>query len=309
MAVNMERPRLGGERENMRPRSMTGFGRGEASENGRTWVAEIRTVNHRFLDQRVILPRLFSALEEPVKKMVARVLDRGRVDVTFSLQGSACVEPQLVVNDSVARQYHRCLCQLIKDHHLEGDITLKDMLTLRDVISQEEPRPDMDSEWRLMSLALQAALADCDIMREKEGQALQQELLGRLDKFQAIVQKIEEMIPDLQRQRQMELKTRIGKLLEGLDMDPLRLAQEAAIMADKSDVTEEIIRLQSHMAQFRAFLSGEEPVGRRLDFLLQEFLREVNTLSSKINNAGIAHLGVEMKNEIEKLREQVQNIE
>ncbi len=293
----------------MRPRSMTGFGRGEASDGGRTWVAEVRTVNHRFLDQRVILPRLFAALEEPVKKKVAAALDRGRVDITFSLQGVSTVEPQLVVNESVARQYHRCLRQLIADFELDAEVTLKDMLTLRDVVSLEEQRPDVDAEWRLIAGALDAALKDCDVMREKEGHALQQDLLGRLAKFEAIVGRIEARIPELQQQRQSDLRLRVGKLLEGLDLDPIRLAQETAIMADKSDVTEEITRLGSHMAQFRSFLASDEPVGRRLDFLLQEFLREVNTLSSKISNAGIAHLGVEMKNEIEKLREQVQNIE
>jgi uncharacterized protein (TIGR00255 family) len=293
----------------MRPRSMTGFGRGEASAEGRTWVAEIRTVNHRFLDQRVVLPRLFNAFEEPVKKMVATVLDRGRVDITFSVQGLSAVEPQLMVNESVARQYHRCLQQLIDIQGLNGTVTLRDMLTLRDVITLEEQRPDMDAEWVLISSALNAALKDCDIMREREGQALQQDLLGRLAKFESVVRQIDNHIPELQQQRQSELRLRIGKLLVGLDLDPIRLAQETALMADKSDVTEEITRLDSHMAQFRAFLASEEPVGRRLDFLLQEFLREVNTLSSKISSASIAHLGVEMKNEIEKLREQVQNIE
>lgn len=293
----------------MRPRSMTGFGRGEASAEGRTWVAEIRTVNHRFLDQRVVLPRLFNAFEEPVKKMVATVLDRGRVDSTFSVQGLSAVEPQLVVNESVARQYHRCLQQLIDVYGLDGTVTLRDMLTLRDVITLEEQRPDMDAEWDLISSALEAALKDCDIMREREGQALQQDLLGRLAKFETVVRQIDTHIPELQQQRQSDLRLRVGKLLDGLDLDPIRLAQETALMADKSDVTEEITRLDSHMAQFRSFLASDEPVGRRLDFLLQEFLREVNTLSSKISSASIAHLGVEMKNEIEKLREQVQNIE
>ena len=293
----------------MRLRSMTGFGRGEANEDGRAWVAEIRTVNHRFLDQRVILPRLFSALEDPVKKMVAKVLDRGRVDITFSLHGVSAVEPQLVVNESVARQYHRCLRQLIDEYQLTDKIDLKDMLTQRDIISLEEPRPDMDSEWKVISRALEAALTNCNGMREQEGQALQEDLLGRLEKFETIVVQIEENIPVLHQQRQNDLRTRIGKLLDGLDIDPIRLAQETAIMADKSDVTEEITRLHSHIAQFRTFLMSDEPVGRRLDFLLQEFLREVNTLSSKIANAGIAQLGVEMKNEIEKLREQVQNVE
>lgn len=293
----------------MRPRSMTGFGRGEASAEGRTWVAEIRTVNHRFLDQRVVLPRLFNAFEEPVKKLVATVLDRGRVDSTFSVQGLSAVEPQLVVNESVARQYHRCLQQLIDVYGLDGTVTLRDMLTLRDVITLEEQRPDMDAEWVLISSALEAALKDCDIMREREGQALQQDLLGRLAKFETVVRQIDTHIPELQQQRQSDLRLRVGKLLDGLDLDPIRLAQETALMADKSDVTEEITRLDSHMAQFRSFLASDEPVGRRLDFLLQEFLREVNTLSSKISSASIAHLGVEMKNEIEKLREQVQNIE
>ncbi len=293
----------------MRPRSMTGFGRGEAAGEGRTWVAEVRTVNHRFLDQRVILPRLFAALEEPAKKMVAAALDRGRVDVTFSLLGVSAAVPQLVVNESVARQYHRCLQQLISDYGLAAPVSLSDMLTFRDVVTLEEQRPDMDTEWLLISQALAAALIDCDIMREKEGQSLQADLLNRLDKFAGIVEQIENQIPEVQAQRQSELRLRVGRLLDGLDLDPMRLAQETAIMADKSDVTEEITRLGSHIAQFRAFLVSDEPVGRRLDFLLQEFLREVNTLSSKIASANIAHLGVEMKNEIEKLREQVQNIE
>lgn len=293
----------------MRIRSMTGYGRGEATGEGRIWVAEVRTVNHRFLEQRVILPRLFAALEETVKKLVAGHLDRGRVDVTISLLGGASVEPQLVVNENIARQYHRCLSTLISDFHLTQDITLKDMLTLRDVISLEEARPDMDSEWQFINKALQAALNECNAMREREGETLQQELLSRLGKFAGVVGEIETMIPLVQAQRQQDVRTRIGKLLEGLDVDPIRLAQETAIMADKSDVTEEITRLHSHIQQFRAFLHSDEPVGRRLDFLLQEFLREVNTLASKISNAGIAHLGVEMKNEIEKLREQVQNIE
>ena len=293
----------------MRPRSMTGFGRGEVSDGGRTWIAEVRTVNHRFLDQRVVLPRPFAALEEPVKKLVAAALDRGRVDVTFSLQGISAAAPQLVVNENVARQYHRCLQQLIRDYELDPALRLSDMLTFRDVVSLEEQHPDMDTEWQLISQALAAALRDCDIMREQEGQSLQTDLLNRLEKFRSIVAQIEQQIPELLMQRQADLLSRVRKLLDGLDLDPIRLAQETAIMADKSDVTAEITRLGSHMAQFRAFLVSDEPVGRRLDFLLQEFLREVNTLSSKIASASIAHLGVEMKNEIEKLREQVQNIE
>ncbi|MCI5190415.1 MAG: DUF1732 domain-containing protein, partial [Candidatus Electrothrix sp. AS4_5] len=139
--------------------------------------------------------------------------------------------------------------------------------------------------------------------------SLKKELLQRLDNFAALVGKIENMIQEILGQRQQELRNRIAKLLEGMDIDPMRLAQETAIMADKADVTEEVVRLASHIGQFQGFMESNEPVGRRLDFLLQEFLREVNTLASKISSSTVAHLGVEMKNEIEKLREQVQNIE
>ncbi|MGI6657014.1 MAG: YicC/YloC family endoribonuclease [Desulfobulbus sp.] len=293
----------------MRLRSMTGFGRGEASADGRTWVAELRTVNHRFLDQRVVLPRLFSALEEPVRKLVADSFDRGRVDLTLTLVGSSPVEPQLVVNRAVADQYHRCLRQLHADYQLAGAVDLVSMLHCRDLITLEEQAPDMEAEWALVQTALVHALADCDAMREQEGQTLRAELLGRLTRFEEIVQRIEGRIPELMEMRHQELKTRLDKLLAGVALDPLRLAQEVAVMADKSDVTEEITRLHSHIGQFRIFLDSGEAVGRRLDFLLQEFLREVNTLASKIASADIAHWSVELKNEIEKLREQVQNIE
>jgi uncharacterized protein (TIGR00255 family) len=288
---------------------MTGFGRGESLAQGRTWTVEIKTVNHRFLDQRVVLPRSISALEDRVKKKVSTRLDRGRVEVNVDLQGDVSVGVNLRVNMNLAEQYHRCLQQINEELGLGYHIGLADMLTLRDVIRQEEEGLDLDGEWEVLAEAVTAALDECDGMREREGQTLKDDLGERLQDFTAIVQEIEKNIPEVLQQRQHELKERIEKLLAGIDIDPGRLAQETAYMADKADVTEEVVRLHSHIAQFRNFLESDEPVGRRLDFLLQEFLREVNTLASKINNGPIAHLGVEMKNEIEKLREQVQNIE
>lgn len=293
----------------MRPRSMTGFGRGEALAQGRTWTVEIKTVNHRFLDQRVVLPRSISGLEDRVKKMIAGRLDRGRVEVNVGLQGDVSVGVNLRVNMNLAEQYHRCLQQINEELGLGYRIGLADMLTLRDVVLQEEEGLDLDGEWEILADAVTAALDECDNMREQEGQTLKDDLSNRLQSFGAIVKEIEKNIPEVLQQRQQELKERIEKLLGGLDIDAGRLAQETAYMADKADVTEEVVRLHSHIVQFTHFLGSDEPVGRRLDFLLQEFLREVNTLASKINNGSIAHLGVEMKNEIEKLREQVQNIE
>lgn len=293
----------------MRPRSMTGFGRGEANDGGRSWTAEIRTVNHRFLDQRVTLPTAFAGLEERVKKQVAAQQDRGRTEICLTCHGEVSGAAQLTVDMELARQYYRCLLELHEQLGLSGTVELRDLLAQRGIIVQQEQHPDVEQEWPLIEQAVLAALADCARMREQEGQALKTELNSRLDHFAALVSEIETAVPQLVAQRHLELQERVAKLLAGMDIDPARLAQEAAVMADKADVTEEIVRLGSHISQFRSFLDSDEPCGRRLDFLLQEFLREVNTLASKIANAAIARLGVEMKNEIEKLREQVQNIE
>jgi len=293
----------------MRPRSMTGFGRGEARVEGRTWTVEIKTVNHRFLDQRIALPQSVGGLEERVKKLVASRLDRGRIEVNIGLQGDSSAGVRLRVNMDLAGQYYECLQDMHTRLGLAGEVGLSDMLSLRDLISHQEEGLDLDTEWTALQVAISGALDECDRMREKEGQALKQELLQRLHNFIRLVKIIEKSIPEILRNRLQELKTRLKKLLAEVDLDPARLAQEAAFMADKADVTEEIVRLTSHVEQFEHFLNSDEPVGRRLDFLLQEFLREVNTLASKINNGAVAHLGVEMKNEIEKLREQVQNIE
>ncbi len=295
----------------MRPRSMTGFGRGEAAFEGRTWIAEVRTVNHRFLDLRIILPRPYAALEDRVRSAAASHHDRGRVEISLQLQGEEAGGPLLAVNTDLARQYHRCLQQLNDELALDDKVRLADMLTLRDLVSQQEQDLDLDldREWHEISAALDRAFEECRRMREQEGRLLKEDLAKRLAGFAATVGAIEQQLPEILQQRQGELKSRITRLLDGVDLDPMRLAQETAIIADKCDVTEELVRLRSHISQFTGFLDSDEPVGRRLDFLLQEFLREVNTLASKISNAGVAYLNVEMKNEIEKLREQVQNLE
>lgn len=288
---------------------MTGFGRGEAGSPEHLWVAEVRTVNHRFLDQKIALPRGYAGFEEPVRKQVAAHLTRGHVEVQLTVSGEKMAGARLRLNRELAQQYHDCLLDLHHAFALEGGIRLADMLTLRDLISLEEVPPNMDEEWALASAALNKALIACETMRQQEGLELKAELAGLLRALESTVDRIAAQKTEILQQRQHELGERVRKLLAGVDLDPMRLAQECAIMADKSDVTEEIARLKSHIAQFVRFLDLDEAVGRRLDFLLQEFLREVNTLCSKIANADIAQLGVEMKNDIEKLREQVQNLE
>jgi uncharacterized protein (TIGR00255 family) len=288
---------------------MTGFGRGEMTFGDRTWIAEVRTVNHRYLDQRITLPRAFGALEDRVRKIIASNHARGRVDVTLQPAGNTGTVPLLSLNTDLARQYHSCLMKLRSELNIASQIELDHMLTFGDIIDREEQNPDFDREWKVLCGALDIAINECCLMREQEGKALKEELLDRLEDFSGCLDRLAARLPEIVKARQKELWERFDNLLAGLDIDPVRLTQEAAIMADKADVTEELVRLRSHISQFAAFLDSTEPIGRRLDFLLQEFLREVNTIASKVSSAETAHLAVELKNEIEKMREQVQNIE
>lgn len=293
----------------MSSKSMTGFGRGEAVAGGRQWTAEIRCVNHRYLDLKIKLPKGYAGLEEKVRKRLSSTLQRGRVDVLLSVTGDFSDLQKIEVNSSLANAYSNALAGLGTALDLEDNTTLSQLAFYPDVLVLKQQDEDLDSVWPAMEQALQQALVTCDIMRSEEGQAMAADLLERLDHFSGVVHEIADSIPDLLKRRQQNLEERLQKLLDNVQLDPQRLAQEVAILADKTDVTEEIVRLDSHINQFRAFLNAEEATGRKLDFLLQEFLREVNTMASKINDAAIAHLSVELKGELEKMREQVQNIE
>ena len=293
------------------PRSMTGFGRGDHEEAGRSWTVEIKSVNHRFLDTKVKMSREFTALEERIKGQVAQAFSRAHVDVLITVTGSSSQDTRLEVNKNLARQYSNTLLELRKELGLnpDNDSLMPLVATFPEVISSVKLEEDAEQSWPQLQTALQAALAQSERMRQQEGANLCTDLLTRLEEFAAIVNDIAQHIPELVALRQANLKEKINKLLGEIDLDPMRLAQEVAILTDKADVTEELVRLQSHIDQFKHFLASNEPTGRKLDFLLQEFLREVNTLASKISNSSVAHQSVELKNIIEKLREQAQNLE
>lgn len=293
----------------MSSKSMTGFGRGEAEAGGRIWTVEIRCVNHRYLDLKIKLPKGYAGLEERVRKTVAATLTRGRVDVVLSVTGDFSDLLEMRANTSLARIYREALANLGKTLDLTDDTTLSQLASYPDVLIREQRAEDLDVVWLSMEHALKEALVTCDTMRTQEGEAMAGDLRQRLDNFSRVVEEIESAIPELLERREQNLKERLEKLLDNVQLDPQRLAQEIAILADKTDVTEEIVRLRSHINQFRSFLDADEATGRKIDFLLQEFLREVNTMASKINDASIAHLTVELKSELEKMREQVQNIE
>lgn len=290
-------------------RSMTGFGRGEAEVDGRTWVCELRSVNYRYLDSKVKLPNGYSALEEKIKKKVQMFHERGRVDLFFSVSGDFSDLIRVNLNEDLAVKYKDKLVQLAKRVELQTEIDLRLLATLPDVITREKEREDLESVWPVVSQALDKALINCETMRKREGEALVHDLTARLEFFTQTIDKIETMLPGLIKGRQVTVSERLEKLLDNNQLDPMRLAQEVAILADKTDVTEELVRLKSHIQQFQSFLVESGGVGRKLDFLIQEFLREVNTIASKINDVQVAHLAVDLKAELEKMREQIQNIE
>jgi len=295
-----------------RPLSMTGYGRGQAGDGLRTWTVEVRAVNHRFCDIRIKLPKLYVGLEERIKKKVAEFHGRGHVEVYVNLTREGEQSGRLQLDLALAREYRQCLQTIKEELELPGELDLTLVAALAGVIApldSDAGAPDQEAVWPPLARALTEALADCLAMRESEGEALQKELRQRLDGVAALVETIGGSIPELQRERAAALKERLDNLLRGVDIDPVRLAQEAAILVDKMDVTEELVRLRSHVEQGNHFLALDEPVGRKLDFLVQEFFREVNTIGSKISDARTAHLLVDCKNELEKMREQVQNIE
>ena len=291
-----------------RPLSMTAFGRGEAYASHH-WTVELRSVNHRFCDIKVKLPREYGVLEDKIKKEIGAVFSRGHIDVMVSVSGGSAAGAQAQVNLALAGQYLACLEQLKTTFNLQDRPTLAQLAAFKDVISEEKCEEDLDTVWEEIREALALALAACLQMRFDEGLALKNDLLARLHSFEATVTSIAEAIPGLVAKREATLKERLAALLSGGELDPIRLTQEVVILADRYDVTEELVRLKSHIQQFKSFMELDEPVGRRLDFLLQEFLREINTLSSKINDTEVIHKTVDLKNEVEKIREQAQNLE
>ncbi len=288
---------------------MTGFGRGEVQAKGRFWTAEIRCVNNRFLDLKLKLPKGYCPLEERIRSMITASLQRGRVDFAVNVGGDFSDLTTVKVNLGLAGAYQKALSEIAQDLKVEGGINLNLLASFPEVLAREQETEDLEAVWKVLSTAVEEALSQCDAMRQQEGNALLADLSSRLDSFSGIVEQVAAAVPELLEQRKKQLQERLEKLLDNIQIDPQRLAQEVVILADKTDVTEELVRLRSHLLQFRSFLDEDGAVGRKLDFLIQEFLREVNTLGSKINDASIAHLTVELKSELEKMREQIQNIE
>ncbi|HEX9400131.1 MAG TPA: YicC/YloC family endoribonuclease [Anaeromyxobacter sp.] len=289
-------------------RSMTGFGSGRGSAAGEELDVEIRSVNHKYCEVKVRLPRELAALEVDASKLVRERLARGGVDVTVRRSGSAAaVAPRVDV--ALAEAYARAYEELRARLGLVGAVTLADVATAEGVVRLDERAIDLDSAREALRGALGVALDALVAMRAREGEALAHDLAGRLDVVEGLVAKAAALVPQSIEHHRARLAERVQELTRGIPLDPARLAQEVALFADRTDVTEEVIRLRSHLAQARALLGGREPAGRKLDFIVQEMHREVNTIGSKSQSAEIAGLVVSAKAEVERLREQVQNVE
>ena len=290
-------------------RSMTGFGRRQAPWQDGSVTVEMRSVNHRFLEIACRLPRPLNHLEESFKKAIQQRCTRGRIDITVTVQGGRGRSGSVNLDQPLAKQYHQALRTLKKSLKLSGSIDLALMAGLRDVVSvSEQPAEDPKLAKMIQQLTGQA-LTDLDAMRTREGEALAEDMRARIRNIRGHKTLVALRTPLLAQETFDRMKIRVEKLLGSEIPDPPRLYQEMAVYADRGDITEEIVRLDSHMIQFEQTLNRADSVGKTLDFLLQEIGREVNTIGSKANNAEIAGQVVQMKAELERIREQVQNVE
>ena len=289
--------------------SMTGFGRGEYKQEGIELTAEVKTVNNRYLDISVKCPKVFSAYEDTVRKLVREYLTRGHADIFISITDKRRREKAYYVDESAAAAYVEAakrLAELFPD--LPDDVTITSVLRQPDMLRAEEPGTADDETVSALKSALCSALQKLNAMRTVEGEKLAADMLARVDNIERMVQGISERAPLVARDYGERLAEKVRTYLQNIPFDEGRLLTEVAVFADKSNIDEELTRLRSHIGQFRA-ICGEKLVGRKLDFLIQEFNRETNTICSKSNDIVITKLGLDMKNEIEKIREQVQNVE
>lgn len=290
-------------------RSMTGFGSAQARIGDRVFVIELRSVNHRYCDVRVHLPPELTGLEGRIEALVRRRVERGRVEVgvEVSFAPGAIAEPRIDL--ARARGYRAALDRLAADLGIPAAVSLELIASAPGVVRPPDLTVDLDELSTALEPAFEAALRDLLAMRDREGEALAAELQRRLVRAQGLVGAVRSHLPGSAKERRARLEARMNELLGDRALDPGRLAMELAVLADRADVSEELARLDSHFAQLELLRSALEPVGRKLDFLLQELNREANTIGSKTASAAIAHVIVELKAELERMREQVQNVE
>jgi uncharacterized protein (TIGR00255 family) len=289
--------------------SMTGYGRSEVRHAHLALTVEARSVNHRYLDIALRYPRIYAPLEARMKQRVSAYCSRGRIDITLVPQESTDARRALLLDHTLAQQYYDALQRLQESLGLPGTIDLSQIASLRDVFRVEEASADVENDWDIIAQGLDAALQALQTMRRQEGEVLRRDFSQRLQAMAQQSQSIRQRVPQVVVEYQQRLEQRVKELFAQFELDPNRVAQEAIVFAERSDITEELTRLDAHMQACTRLLSSSEAVGRKIEFLVQEMHREVNTIGSKSNDTVIAHSVVELKSELERMREQGQNIE
>ena len=293
-------------------RSMTAFGRERADKNGKDITVEIKSVNNRYFDCSVKLPHVYAPLEQRVKQRLSeRGISRGKVDVGVFVNFAEATDTEILVNREYAERYIAALRRLKEEFSLGGEISVMEVARDREVFSIKKPEGDMDAEWADLCEVLDVAIERFITARAEEGERIQNDLSSKIEHIRDVIEKIEALSGDDigGYKKRLEEKLRAALADNNISIDESRILTECAIYADRAAIDEEIVRLKSHFTAFYGYAEKNEPVGRSLDFLLQEMNRETNTIGSKCSNSDIAHLVVEVKTELEKIREQIQNIE
>jgi len=292
-------------------KSMTGFGRVEAVTAGKRIQVEMKSLNHRYLEVSLRMPSTLFSMETEIKKKIGERFSRGKVEVSIRMDNESIQNgaQELTLNLPLVRQYYSLLSRIKDELHLPDEVTLDMMSGFRDLYMPKEVEEDLAGLWKGLEAVLAEAMDKLTEMRITEGEALGRDLACRMNKIQKLLQVIALRAPEVVIEYRQRLSDRVRELTQGMIIDEARIHQEVAILAEKSDITEEVVRLESHIGQFMELLSGEEAIGRKVDFLIQEMNREINTIGSKSGDAETARQVIEIKSELAKVREQIQNVE
>lgn len=287
-------------------KSMTGFGRAELQDEVRRFTVEIKSVNHRYLDFNMKMPKKLSVFEAAIRGVLKEYMQRGKVDVFISCEDFSSGRMQLHYNSELAGRYLEYFRQMEKEFALENDIKVSHLSRCPEVLTMEEQEIDVEELWSELEKALRAAGEQFAASRQVEGENLKRDLTAKLDSLQANVRRIEERAPEILSEYRNRLETKMKELLEDTQMEDSRIAAEVVIFADKICTDEETVRLNSHIENMKTALNDGEGIGRKLDFIAQEMNREANTILSKANDLETTNIAIELKTEIEKIREQIQ---
>lgn len=290
-------------------RSMTGFGKSVTRGALGVFIVEIRTVNHRFFDLSAKAPNGMSILEDRIKEFLQKNIKRGKVNFFLTHKSSQNSCETLTFDEKAINKYYKVLENIRKKYYIKESLKLSDLLSFPDVIVHEQEEIDVEAMWGFVQKSLRNAVRDCNKMREREGKALYKDIAGRIKTVSGLVRKIEELAPGIVVEYKHKLDSKIKELLDNKNVDKERLETEIALFAKQCDISEELTRAKSHLDGFNDTLQSDDEAGRRLDFILQELNREINTLGQKANSVKIAGFVIDIKSELEKIREQVQNIE